>query len=72
MPPLVVEEESSRSAGFRLTVDLVINVLENARLGRRRAFISELGRGVCFFFKLGVYGFELFIAENLFAQPGDS
>src|SRR4030095_15571621 len=66
MSALVVKEDSSCSAGLSLPVDFEINVLENACLGGRRAFISELGRRVCFSFELGVDGFVLFFSEDLF------
>ena len=65
---LVVEEKSPRAAGFSLPVDFEVNVLENAGLRWRRAFLGKLGRCSRFRFDLRVDGFELFLGEDFFGH----
>ena len=67
-PCLIVEEKSSRATGFRLAIDLEINVLENTGLRWRRAFLRKLRRSSRFRFNLRVDGFVLFLGQDLFGH----
>ena len=61
----VVEEESSRLAGIGLVIDFIVDIFEDAFLGRRGAFLSELRRGIGFRLLLGIDGLVLFLFDDL-------